>query len=540
MPFGVIIIPMKRILFMILVVAFALSSVSAVTLEEFYEQVLETSPAVKEMQISKRNDFVESVMSSLKGPTWSINLQSLKISAQKNFAYPASISLPGLDISYTSPEREDRLSFDSRLSIGEMRYSWETSDSNKNYAYKMGGTDFSWRFGLSKNYEFKSWDNTDWTKGLSDLQRRNGYETSLLEFENNFLEDVVRILEWEKETSKKFAEYQVIRQKYDADMASGKLKADTPDETKRKAEVDVADKEYEQQAESIKETAADFKTRYGLEYQFIDSAKSYELEFTPDPAGNLDVYIKYADYMTAVQKVEEKTGKQSTLSLSANVEPRIGFKDNFEYEKTSLSTSVTASYNTGKLSVDGSFSTEYGIDSLRKGGFDDGSPSFSVGVSWSNTPSSLTTRDLEFLRRQYTTYDSKSNTYVFDDESYERTLNEAKNATLKREVLELEQTERSMLSAKREYERALQDYNRSANELVREIKDYKNRVDVQKIKSESNKKVFKQYEELFAAGKATTEELSKAIFDVEADRVEELILNIRSRILYNKIQIIQM
>jgi len=492
------------------------------------------------MQISKRNDFVESVMSSLKGPTWSVSVQSFKIAAKSNFAAPPTISLPGLDISYSSPENSDNLSFDSRLSISDTTYDWKNHEADNNYGYGLGSTSISWRFGLNKSYEFKSWDNTDWTKGLSDLQRRNGYEVSLLEFENNFLEDIVRILEWEKETSKKFAEYQIISQKYDADMASGKIKADTPDETKRKAEVDVADKEYVQQADSIKEMAEDFKTRYGLEYQFIDSAKSYELEFTPDPAGNFEVYMKYADYMTAIQKVEEKTGKQSTLSLSANLEPRISFSENFGYNDTTLGTSISASYNTGKLSVDSSFSTDYSIDKFKTGKFEDGSPSLSVGVSWSNTPRSLTTRDLEFLRRQYTTYDSKSNTYVFDDESYERTLNEAKNATLKREVLELEQTERSMLSAKREYERALQDYNRSANELVREIKDYKNRVDVQKIKSESNKKVYKQYEELFAAGKATTEELSKAIFDVEADRVEELILNIRSRILYNKIQIIQM
>ncbi len=532
---------MKKVLFTILVIALALSSVCAVSLEEFYNQVLESSPAVRELQATKRSDFVENVLSSLKGPTWSVGLQSFKIAAKNNFTSPPNITLPGLDISYTSPESEDRLSFDARLSIGELSYEWDyVSESDKNYVYKVNMSNISLRAGLNKSYEFKSWDNTDWTKGLSDMQRRNGYEVSLLEFENGFLEDVVRILEWEKETSKKFSEYQILRQKYDADMASGKLKADTPDETKRKAEVDVADKEYMQQADSIKDTAADFKTRYGLEYQFVDSAKRYELEFTPDPAGNFEVYMKYADYMTAIQKVEEKTGKQSSLSLSANVEPRISFSRNFAYDKTSLGTSVSATYNTGKLSVDGSFSTDYSINNVNVGSFDDGTPSFSIGVTWSNTPSSLTTTDLEFLRRQYTSYDPKSGTYVFDDESYERTLKEAKNSTLRKEVLELEQQERSMLSAKREYERTLQDYNRNANELVREIKNYKNSVEVQKIKTESNAKVLKQYQELYEAGKATEDDLSKAIFDVDADRVEELILNIRSRIIYNKIQIIKM
>lgn len=157
MQFGVIIIPMKRILFMILVVALALSSVSAVTLEEFYEQVLETSPAVKEMQISKRNDFVESVMSSLKGPTWSVNVQSFKIAAQKNFTFPPSISLPGLDLSYTSPENEDKLSFDARLSIGDLSYEWDSvSETDKNYVYKVNMSSISLRAGLNKSYEFKS------------------------------------------------------------------------------------------------------------------------------------------------------------------------------------------------------------------------------------------------------------------------------------------------------------------------------------------------------------------------------------------------
>ncbi len=530
---------MKRILFIILVIALALSSVCAVTLEQLYEQVLDSSPAVKEMQTTKRNDFVESVLSSLKGPTWSVNVQSFKVSAQKNFAAPPTINLPGLDISYSSPEREDRLSFDSRLSISDTTYDWKNHEMDNNYGYGLGSTSISLRSGLNKSYEFKSWDNTDWTKGLSEMQRRNNYEVSLLEFENGFLEDVVRILEWQKETTRKLSEYQIIRDKYDAEMASGKLKADTPDETKRKAEVDIANKEYEQQAESIKETAGEFKARYGVEFPFIDGSQKYNPEFTPDPAGNFEVYTKYADYMTALQKVEEKTGKQSSLSVSANVEPRISFSENFGYDYSSLGTSVSATYNTGKLSVDGSFSTDYSFKNNKTGQFEDGSPTVSIGVSWSNTPTSLTTRDLEFLRRQYTSYDAKTKEYVFDDESYERTLNEAKNATLKKEVLELEQQERSMLSAKRDYEKALQEYNKSANELVREIKNYKNSLEVQTIKTESNLKVYKQYQELFEAGKATREDLAKAILDVESDRVDELILSIKGRILCNKVEIIQ-
>lgn len=522
---------MKRTLIFILLAALLLSCVGAETVEELYQKVTETSPKFSEIRLSRRSEFVESVLAALSGPTWSISLQGAAITASKDFMYPVDISLPGLDVSYTTPENKNQISFETKMSISSMKYTWDKTEERKD-RYILEDMQISFRESLSKKYEFKSWDATDYSNSLSERQRKVSYETSLLEFENVFLKSIMSVLEWQKETTTKGSALAILNSQYDSDVEKGKLDPESPEGTKRKAEVDIAQTEFDQQLDSLQETMDEFNKTYGIELPNITGAESYDLDFTPNPDENIDVYSKYVDYITAVQKVEEKTGKSSTLSLSASLEPKVYFGNDIVYNKSGVGASLSASYSSGNLSVDASFSTEYGIKKGNKGGFESG-PELSISLSWSNTPTNLSNAELEKLKEQYTKNGK------FDVDAYERTLRDLRNSTLKKEVLELEQLENSMANAELQWEAAVNEYNQKASELVAEIKEYKNSLEIQKIKSDSNLKAYKQYEELFEQGKATPADMLNALLAVELDKIDEIISNVKSHILYNKILMIR-
>ena len=523
---------MKRLLFIVLTAVLILSCVGAETVEELYKTVTETSPKFNEIQLSRRSEFVESVLAALKGPTWSISLNGAAVTASKDFMYPVDITLPGLDVSYSTPENSDNVSFETRFSLSNLKFSWDNSANGKKDHYVLGDTQVSLKESISKKYEFKSWDATDYSKALSDRQRNVSYETTLLEFENDFLKSILTVLEWQKETETKSSAYALVNAQYNYDVENGKLDPESPEGTKRKAEVDVAEKEFEQQLDSIKESLNEFQKAYGVDVTTISGAEKYELEFTPNADENIDVYSKYIDYLTALQRVEEKIGKSSTLSLSASLEPKVYFDNDVVYKNSGVGASLSASYSSGNLSVDASFSTEYSIKRGNKGGFESG-PELSLSLSWSNTPSNLSNAELAKLKEQYTKNGK------FDADAYERTLRDLRNATLKKEALELEQLENAMARAEQEWEASVNEYNQKANELVAEIKEFKNSLEIQKIKKDSNLKAYQQYEELFDQGKATSTDLINAGLAVELDEINEIISNVRSHILYNKILMIR-
>ena len=522
---------MKRLLFVILLIGLTITTLGSETVEELYQKVTELSPQFSEIQLSRRSEFVESVLAALKGPTWSVSLQGASVRASKDFMYPVDLSIPGLDVSYTTPENQDQISFETRFSISPLKFAWDTSEQRKDH-YVLEESQVSLKESLTKKYEFKSWDATDFSRTLSDRQRNVSYETSLLEFENDFLTKILSVLELQKETETKISALEILTSKYYSDTQSGMLDLNSPEGTKRKAEVDIAQAEYDQQLESLNDSLKEFYTIYGIEFKTITGAASYELIFTPNPDENIDVYSKYVDYRTAMQRVEEKTGKSSTLSLSASLEPTVYFGNDIVYKNSGIGASLSASYSSGNLSVDTSLSTEYSIKNGNKGGFESG-PEFTISLSWSNTPSNLSNAELEKLREQYTKNGK------FDADAYERTLREIRNSTLKKEALELEQLETAMSRAELDWEAAVNEYNQKANQLVAEIKEFNNSLKIQKIRQESNLKAYNQYVELANQGKATSADLLNAYLAVELDDIDAIISNVRSHILYNKILIIR-
>ena len=526
---------MKRLLIVLLLMVLAVTMLGARTVEELYDEVVEKSGQYKEIQLSRRNEFIESVLASLKGPSWEVSLQDMRISAQKNFLAPAEIGLPSLNVSYTAPELEGGLRFDTAFSVGGMQYSWDT-DKNR---YTIGDLSVSLRSSLSKSFQFKSWDSTDYSKGLSETLSKTSYQKRLLEFENTFLEELIVLLTQQKEINEKKYVYDKASADYTEAVESGKLDPDSPDGIKALTDAQIAQREYEQVIESIEDVVLQFEKTYGVSYRGdIDSAKRYDIEYTPTPGGNTDVYSKYVDYLTAKQKIDEKVGTSSSLDLSMSVEPKINYGNNLQYKDTALSSSISTTFKTGHLNIDASLSGGFSVKQNNKSEWNDG-PTLTISATWSNTPSALTKAEMEKLRNQYTVYDRTTNSYKFNQDAYESTLRGIYNETLRRESLEIEQLEAAMVSARIEWESALTDYSRQSTALQREIKDFTNAEEILKIRTEGNKKIRQQTEKLLDEGKATTDEFTKAVLAEEADNLDLVISNIRSHILYNRILILE-
>ncbi len=526
---------MKKLLVFLLLMALAVTVLGARTVEELYDEVIEKSSQYKEIQLSRRNEFIDSVLASLRGPSWEVSLQDMRISAQKNFLAPAELGLPSLNVSYTAPELEGGLRFDTAFSISGMRYSWDA----KKTLYSLGDLSLSLRSSLSKSFQFKSWDSTDYSKGLSETLSKSSYQKRLLEFENTFLEELIVLLTQQKEINEKKYAYDKASAEYTEAVESGKLDPDSPDGIKALTDAQIAQREYEQVVESIEDVVLQFEKNYGVSYRGdIESAKRYDVDYAPTQGGNLDVYSKYVDYLTAKQKIDEKVGTSSSLDFSMSVEPKVNYDKNLLYKDTSLSSSISTSFKTGHLNIDANLSADFGVKPNNKSEWNDG-PTLTISATWSNTPSALAKSEMEKLRNQYMVYDRATNSYKVNQDAYESTLRGIYNETLRRESLEIEQLETAMITARIEWESSLAEYARQSSALQREIKEFTNAEEILKIRTEGNKKIRQQTEKLLDEGKATTDEFAKAVLAEDADKLDLVISNIRSRILYNRIQILE-
>jgi hypothetical protein len=151
---------------------------------------------------------------------------------------------------------------------------------------------------------------------------------------------------------------------------------------------------------------------------------------------------------------------------------------------------------------------------------------------------------MERLKLMYTNYSYDQSTQEMVGKlnwnEYETTLRNITNETLRKESLELEKLEYSALVAEKEWKEALAQYVAKCAELQNSIKEYKNKREVFLIKYEADKKAYEQVCELFDQNKTTAAEVLRITHLVEMDAIELVIYNMRSHILYNEIEMIQM
>ena len=114
----------KRVALLIILIIVSFMALSAISVEELYKQVLQNSPMIAELSTTRYYSFVDTVLTSLKGPSITIGVQGAEFSFNNNLT-EYYYQLPGLEITYTSPESDKKVTYDARASLGSIKFDGE-------------------------------------------------------------------------------------------------------------------------------------------------------------------------------------------------------------------------------------------------------------------------------------------------------------------------------------------------------------------------------------------------------------------------------
>jgi len=533
---------MKRVFLLIVLIAIACSCLSALTEDEELELAIENktltadellalaierSTLIAELSESRYNSFVDNILTALTGPNWNVGLNGAEFSLTDNMSGRA-YQLPGLDVSYTSPTTDDGLAFDARVSLGSIRFESEND-------FKAGGFGITFHGGISKEYQFHSWDDTDYSRGWSDTLNRIQYENTILQFEIDVLTDLRDLLILHQESVEPIMTAGAYSNRYRTDLENGVFTEDSPEGIRRLTEWEVANAAARQKTDAIKDKTADICEKYGLEPEevmLLYGAEKYELEITPIKDGNYEVHSKYLEVQSLKQQIAGKTGTSSSLTLRAGLDPKITFADALQHESNGITADISASYTTGNFSFDLSVSSGYSYNLLESTHNWNG-PTISVSGTWSNTPQVLSNAEIARLKALYTTDN------VLNREAYEKVLRDISNNAIKAEILEINRLEDELAAATREWNEALTRYNVLVNEFKTEIRNFNNEYELALIKYEGEKRISDKVYEMVLAGEMSAADFLEADTARTEATIDLMIRNINSHIIYNRIQMLQ-
>ena len=519
----------KRVFLLFAMIVISCASIASLTADELLVIALERSTLIAELSESRYNTFVDTILMSLNGPSWSVGLNGAGFSFSDNMS-GHSYQLPGLDVSYTSPQTDDGISFDARASLGSISFESENN-------FKAGGFEVTFHGGIGKKYEFHSWDDTEYGKGWQDTLSRIQYENTILQFEIDFLTDLRDMLVLQQESVEPIMTAGAYEIRYRTDLENGVFTEDSPEGIRRLTECEVSNAAARQKTDAYKEKIEDICDKYGLaseEVISINGATKYELEITPIKDGNYEVYGKYLEMQSIRQEIEQKTGTSSTLTLSAGLDPKVTFADSLQHESNSINGELSASLSSGNFSVDVSVSTGLTHNySSSDPVWSWTGPSISISGSWSNTPQVLSNAEIARLKALYTTDD------VLNRDAYEKVLRDISNNAMKAEILEIERLEDALADATREWSEALTRYNVLVNEFKTEIRNFNNEYELFMIQYEGEKKVSEKLYEMVLAGEVSAADYLEADTARTESDIGQTIRNINSHIIYNGIAMLQ-
>lgn len=517
----------KRVFLLIALIVLACAGLTALTADELLALAIERSSLIAELSESRYNSFVDNILTSLTGPSWNVSLSGAEFSLSDNFTNP-SYQLPGLSVSYTSAAGEDNLSFDARASLGSIRFEAEND-------FKAAGFDVSFHAGMNKSYEFKSWDDTNYSKGWSDTLNRIQYENTILQFEIDFLTDIRDLMILRQQSVEPVMDAGACSNRYYSDLENGVFTEDSPEGIRRKTECDVKNAAARQITDAYVEKTEDICDKYGLtkqEMMLLNGADKYELEITPIKDGNYEVHSKYLEVQSIRQEIDGKTGTSSSLTLSTGLDPKITFSDALQHESNGINADISASYTTGNFSFDLSVSSGYSHN-LLDDTYNWSGPTISISGTWSNTPQVISNAEIARLKALYTTDN------VLNRDAYDKVLRDISNNAIKAEILEIERLEDALAEATREWSDALTRYNVLVNEFKTEIRNFNNEYELARIQYEGDDRYSERMYELYKEGQISNADFLEADTARTKSYIDMLIRNINSHIIYNGIQMLQ-
>jgi len=450
--------------------------------------------------------------------TWNVNVDGLEFTPVTK-----GIKYPSVSVSFTSPTYDNGLSFDGKVSTDTFTLPFP-EDSNI--------FPLNLRLGVSKKYEFKSWNDKDYMAGLSGEATSNSFRIMLLGFENRFLNDVITLLTLSAEETDMYLKVQAQKHKLEDDLANGVIKSGSAEESKRRNDIEVMEVSLEQKDKAFTDKKAEFREIYGTEYVEVDYCAPSKLEFVPDIENSFTVRQRLAELYTAEQKLEAATGRSSSLTLTASVEPSIKFREAKAYEATTVNGEVGASFSTGNLNINLTVRSMYDPLLVENAPWGTG-PTITMSGSWSSKPSSVSEKDKQRLREIYK-----------DEEVYNSVLEELDRESSEKIQLETLQLAQNVAEAQQAWATAAEQYMNDSVSLVTEVTEYNNSTTILSLKKERSAQLLEQLAKYMEeegisedANDPATVMFIETMDEYMGILYEELIWNIKGRILGNRIEI---
>ena len=213
------VIPVLTILFVLFC-----SCLYAVDIDELFQKVLTTAPAILELKEQRTTELINELVSkSGSGFKWTLGFSDLSYTPMQGV-----VRAPSTEVSFTSPETENHFSYEGKLSTAGF-----------NVRPEVENTSVSLRAGFNKGFYIKSWDSTDYTSPLALEKTINEFSILMLNFENRFLNDVITIIRKERERAKLSADFIIVSFELEDDVEAGKVKEGSPEYKKRAMEKEL-------------------------------------------------------------------------------------------------------------------------------------------------------------------------------------------------------------------------------------------------------------------------------------------------------------
>ena len=512
----------RIIILMILVIICPLSATDEfgnLTVDELFAEVKLNSLDYLSIKAQMENSLINDLAgTSYRAFTWNVNVDGLEFTpVNKGLKYPS------VSVSFTSPTYDNGLSFDGK--IGTETFTLPFPEDNNIFPLNL-------RFGVSKKYEFKSWDDKDYMAGLSGEATSNSFRVMLLNFENHFLNDVITLLTLSAEETDMYLKVQAQKHKLEDDLADGVIKPGSAEETKRRTDIEVMELALGQKSQAFIDKKAEFREVYGTDYVEVGSCEPSKPEFIPDIENSFTVRQKLAELQTAEQKIEAATGRSSSLTLTASVEPSIKFKEAKAYQATTVNGEIGASFSSGNLNINLTVRSLYDPLLAENAPWGTG-PTITMSGSWSSKPSSVSEKDKARLREIYK-----------DEEVYNRVIEEMDRESTEKQQLEVLQLGQNLADAQQAWVTAAEKYMDDSVSLVNEVNEYNNSSVILNLKKERTAQLLEQLSQYIDAEgiSGDSEDPATVMFIETMDEYlnilyEELIWNIKGRILCNRIEI---
>jgi len=313
---------------LITVLAASFFSLYAGTAEELMAEAQSSSTQVKRYEINRENSLLSvSKIDAQDGMAWTVDLGTMKYQPTEESVLSYN---PGFTLKF--PETDSGITYSLGLDTSLLVKNSSTSGSISPNAGLV------WEFDLGYVY-----DVDDITMARQLLSIETSYQTSLLEFQMNFIDALKALINQEINIESAQRSLDDSQKQLDKAVALKTVTEGTSKYSNLQNAIDSQTIALENLQDKLDIAKANFKTKYGIEYVRPEISETQIVDFESLEDGNSSVKLAWYKYQLALEAYRNKTETAKTLdalaSLSGNVGIGTGSSD-------SLAASAGVKYST--------------------------------------------------------------------------------------------------------------------------------------------------------------------------------------------------